>query len=138
MAVTHDPYTDHEESDVNIAAVFRFGGGLAAVILVVGVVVWLLFKYFDAREATGIRAYPLAAGRGNAVPPEPRLQERPREELRELQAREDGILSSYAWVDREAGTVRIPIAEAMRITVERGLPVRPSEPAAVPPPGARP
>jgi hypothetical protein len=27
-------------------------------------------------------------------------------------------------VDREAGTVRIPIAEAMRLTVERGLPAR--------------
>jgi hypothetical protein len=58
------------------------------------------------------------------VPPEPRLQEHPREDLSELRAREDEILSSYGWVDRNAGVVRIPIDAAMKLTLERGLPAR--------------
>jgi hypothetical protein len=33
-------------------------------------------------------------------------------------------LSSYGWVDREAGIVRIPIDRAMDLLAERGLPAR--------------
>jgi hypothetical protein len=68
--------------------------------------------------------YPLAVGEGNRLPPEPRLQTNPREDLRDLRAKEDAILESYGWVDRNAGVVRIPIDEAMKLTVQRGLPSR--------------
>lgn len=36
-------------------------------------------------------------------------------------------LTSYGWVDRPAGTVHIPIDEAIRLTAERGLPARPGQ-----------
>ena len=39
------------------------------------------------------------------------------EDLRDLRAREDEMLDSYGWVDRNAGIVRIPIDEAMRLTL---------------------
>jgi hypothetical protein len=134
MSDTHAPldnaHVHHEESDVNITAIFGFGAGLAAVVLASAIVVWLLFRYFDKREAAATRAYPMAATEAQ-VPPEPRLQEHPRQDLRELRAGEDRLLQSYGWVDREAGVVRIPIGEAMRLTVERGLPARaaPAAPA---------
>jgi hypothetical protein len=87
--------------------------------------VWLLFLYFSGREATRVAPeYPLAAGQQTRVPPEPRLQTNPREDLRALRAREDAILNSYGWVDKKAGVVRIPIDEAIKLTVKRGLPVR--------------
>ena len=35
------------------------------------------------------------------------------------------MLNGYSWVDRNAGVVRIPIDEAMKLTVQRGLPARP-------------
>ena len=35
------------------------------------------------------------------------------------------MLDSYGWVDKNAGVVRIPIDEAMKLTLERGLPARP-------------
>ena len=86
--------------------------------------IWLLFDYFDRREARQLPAeYPLAAGR-EQLPPEPRLQVNPRDDLRELREREDQVLHSYGWVDRNAGVVRIPIEEAMKLTVQRGLPAR--------------
>jgi hypothetical protein len=37
------------------------------------------------------------------------------------------ILAGYSWVDRNAGIVRIPIDEAIKKTLERGLPARPSQ-----------
>ena len=115
----------HEESDVNVSAILGFGAGLAAMTIAVFFVVWLLFVYFDRRERpTAPPAYPLAAGQDLRLPPEPRLQAAPREDLRALRAREDALLTDYQWVDKAVGTVRIPIAEAMRLTVERGLPSR--------------
>ena len=115
----------HEESDVNIRAIFGFGAALLVVAVVVHLVIYVLFGFFDEREGRGAPAeYPLAAAQENRVPPEPRLQTTPREDLSELRANEDAILSSYGWVDRNAGVVRIPIDAAMKLTLERGLPAR--------------
>ena len=123
-----NPAVHHEESDVNIGAIFKIGTGLVILAAAIHVVVWLVFVYFDGREATNLRPpqYPLAAGQELRLPPAPRLQVTPRQDLRELRAREDQALNSYQWVDRSAGVVRIPIAEAMKLTVERGFPVRQS------------
>lgn len=122
---SQNPAVHHEESDVNIGAIFKIGTGLVILAAAIHVVVWLVFMYFDRREATNLRAqYPLAAGQELRLPPAPRLQVTPRQDLRDLRAREDQVLNSYQWVDRSAGVVRIPIEEAMKKTVERGLPVR--------------
>ena len=45
-------------------------------------------------------------------------------ELAEFRLRQAKLLSSYGWVDREAGVVRIPIDRAMDLVAERGLPTR--------------
>ena len=58
------------------------------------------------------------------LPAEPRLQTSPRQDLIDFHTQEDVVLNNYGWVDKNAGTVRIPIDEAMRITVRRGLPTR--------------
>ena len=114
---------DHETSDVNIRAIFGFALGLTVTALIVGLAVWVLFRYFDARESrTVFTQYPLATEA--RVPPEPRLQTNPREDLGNLRAREDQTLTSYGWVDKNAGVVRIPIERAMQLVVERGLPAR--------------
>jgi hypothetical protein len=126
----HQEHVDvaHETSDVNIRAVLSFAGGLVVFAAVVYLVVWLLFGYFTRREdrASSARAYPLAAEQSDRLPPEPRLQTNPKEDLRDLRGAEDQLLKSYRWVDRNGGVVRIPIDEAMRLTLQRGLPSRPS------------
>ena len=124
---SQDRTVHHEESDVDIGAIFKIGTALIILAAAIHVVVWLVFAYFNNREATDLRTlYPLAAGQELRLPPAPRLQVTPRQDLRDLRAREDEMLNSYQWVDRNAGIVRIPIAEAMKLTVERGLPVRQS------------
>jgi hypothetical protein len=61
----------------------------------------------------------------------------PRQKLR---AEEDAVLTSYAWVDKPGGFVRIPVDRAMELLVERGLP--PAKPMSaqvpMPMPGAAP
>jgi hypothetical protein len=122
-----NPAVEHEESDVNIRAIFGFGLGLLAVGVVIHVLVWILFLTFTAgQQVQAPPQYPLAAGEADRLPPEPRLQTTPRQDLIDLRAREEQLLQTYGWVDRNAGVVRIPIEEAIRLTLERGLPVRPS------------
>ena|SRR5258706_11412992 len=119
-----NPEVHHEESDANIIAVFAFGVGLIGVVAVVFLLVFVLFRFFEVRDAARVPpAYPLAISR-EALPPEPRLQINPREDLADLHAKEDALLTSYGWVDKNAGVVRIPIDEAMRLTLERGLAAR--------------
>ena len=122
---TDEPAARHEESDVNVRGVLGFAAGLLVTAVLIQLMVWLLFVYFSGREAARVvPEYPLAAGEQTRVPPEPRLQTNPREDLRALRAREDAVLSSYGWVDKTAGVVRIPIEEAIKLTAQRGLPVR--------------
>jgi hypothetical protein len=119
------PDVHHEESDVNIRAIFGFGIGLAVAGIVISFFVWVLFEYFEARENRKVTPeFPLAAQQGNRLPPEPRLQTNPRADLADLRAQEENVLNTYGWVDKNASVVRIPIAEAMKLTVQRGLPAR--------------
>ncbi len=84
-----------------------------------------LVLFFTGRSAqTGPREFPLAVTHEQRLPPEPRLQTNPREDLADLRRAEERVLDSYGWVDKDAGVVRIPIDDAMRLTVERGLPAR--------------
>ncbi len=121
---TH-PESHHEESDVDFRAIMTFGGGLIAVAVFVYILIFGIFRFFDGREGVKVAAeYPLAASQGRREPPEPRLQTDPRQDMADLRAKEDDLLGSYGWVDKNAGVVRIPIDAAMKLTLERGLPAR--------------
>ena len=116
---------NHEQSDVNIRAILGFGVALVVVAAVVHLLIYVLFGYFTSRENAKVPSeYPLAAAARDRVPSEPRLQTNPRQDLADLRAKEDELLGSYGWVDRNAGVVRIPIDAAMKLTLERGLPSR--------------
>ena len=109
----------HERRDVSFKPLV-----IAAIALVVALVVAVvgmerLFGYLARREAARSKPdNPLAASR-RAAPPEPRLQTEPIDDLRTLREREQSVLDSYGWVDREQGVVRMPIERAMELTLER-------------------
>jgi len=117
--------TSHETSDVNIRAIFGFAAGLLLTGVFIYFFVWLLFLFFASREAARVAPqFPLAATEQNRLPPEPRLQTNPRQDLLDFRKQEDEILTTYGWVDKNAGIARIPIDEAMKRVVEKGLPAR--------------
>ena len=113
----------YETRDLSLRAVVMFGIGLFVLSGVTLLLMGGMFNYFAARRAKfDVPPSPLAETR--PPPPGPRLQVNPTQELKELQAAEEAVLNSYAWVDREGGRVRIPIDRAMELLAERGLPVR--------------
>jgi hypothetical protein len=117
----------HETSDVGLRGILGFGAGLFVAAVLIHLMIWLLFQLFSGREARrATLTFPLAVGQEHRVPPEPRLQSDPRRDMRDLRAAEDAVLSSYGLVNKKEGIVRIPIGEAMKLSVQRGLPARPA------------
>jgi hypothetical protein len=126
MDKVEHPIPVHEESDENTTGIIKFGVALAIGIAVICLLMWILFKIFKTVTAEE-EAQPPPLFRGERLPPEPRLQGMPghqnfpSEDIREFRAKVDAQLNSYGWVDRQAGIVHIPIEEAKRLIVERGL-----------------
>ena len=119
---------EHTDAHTWIIAKFMFWLLVTAVVTHVGLgfMYQMMIEQGERREEGQVR-YPLAAGEEDRMPPIPRLQQSPANEIYDFRRSEQQLLHSYGWQNREAGTVRIPIAEAMRLTVERGLPARPPD-----------
>jgi hypothetical protein len=120
----------HEHTDANVSMILQFAIWLTASAVIVHILMWFTFAVFvNVRENKGPAEFPLAIEQGPRLPSGPRLQAKPANEIFDFRARENETLNGYSWVDKGAGTVRLPISEAMRLTVERGLPVRTDTPA---------
>jgi hypothetical protein len=137
------PGAGYEHTDANSSILWRFLFWLtvAAVIIHLGIAV--LFNLFvEQRVERTAPRYPLAAPQGERLSPaqevdripEPRLQRFPRADIMNFRLGEDAALQGYGWVDKAAGTVHIPIQDAMRLMLERKmLESRPKDPAQPPP-----
>jgi hypothetical protein len=122
---------EHTDADTKPLVRFLVGCFISALVVHAGLAgaYQLLVNVGIDREAAE-RRYPLTEGAEHRLPPAPRLQQFPVNERYQFQLEERRLLTSYSWENKEAGTVRIPIAEAMRLTVEKGLPARSSDEAA--------
>jgi hypothetical protein len=58
--------------------------------------------------------------------PEPRLEVDERTQLNDFLTQQEDQLATYGNIDQQAGTVRIPIEQAMKLVSKRGLPVLPA------------
>ncbi len=122
---------NHQEDGVEIGSVLKAGLGLAVITVITYGIVFGIYQVLSSTtEAVSTdRRYPLSIGQENRLPPEPRLQVNPKQELKDLRARELDTLDHYGWVDKNAGVARIPIENAMKLTLERGLPARSAQAA---------
>jgi len=117
----------YETSDAGVAGIMWSGVALFALMVFAFVLIWFVLDIMNERHAEATKpASPLYTGE-RVLPPEPRLQVSPETDNRAAIAVEDSIVQGYGWISREEGIVRIPVTEAMKITVEQGLPVRPQQ-----------
>ncbi len=121
---THREETSFEPSDISGRGTLITG---VAVLVGMWIAVSLLYFFFaflvHHRAKSSPPPLPVEA-HGNPLPPEPRLQESPRQDLKAMRAREDWELNHYFWVDQKKGTVAIPIERAMEILAAEGIPPR--------------
>ncbi len=107
----------HERTDMNPKYVLYFGIGLVVAGLAIHVGIWWMFHQFEREQARRERQ-PVLVNVPTTVP-EPRLQISPQGDLEEVRRRENEILSTYQWIDREKGIARIPIDRAIELFLER-------------------
>jgi hypothetical protein len=102
-----------EPSDAASRLIAAIGGGFAAFILASPFLMLALFPNAPGVERiVGVMPQP----------PAPRLQSDPNLDLAKLRREEAERLSTYGWVNRAQGVVRIPIARAIELTAARGIP----------------
>jgi hypothetical protein len=129
------PGSGHEHTDANVWIIVKFGLWLAISAVVISAGMGLLFGLFVKQSEETVVEFPLA-GQEHRLPAAPRLQQFPENEFHEFRLREEAVLHQYGWVNKETGVVRMPIEEAMRLTVDRGLPARTPQGTAPAPPEA--
>jgi hypothetical protein len=111
----------HEESDVGIRPLAYFLAGLTLSLIVVGGICAWLFDVFE-RQSERRDPEPPPLARADQPTPGPQLQVSERRDLELMRRREERVLNSIEWVDKERGIMRIPIDRAIELTAERGLP----------------
>ena len=113
----------YETRDANASGVFKFLAAMGIALIITGLVCWGLFRYFSAHDADRAASdSPFADTR--QLPLGPLLQVNPREDWLKFREEQEKSLETYAWENRSAGTVRVPIEEAMELLVKKGLPVQ--------------
>ena len=129
---------DYEDRDIRMSTILWFGLFTAAFTALTLMAIKLTYSAFSAREA-GREGPPPRFAEERALPPAAQilLPDEPAS-WREQLARETDLITGYAWVDKQAGVLRIPVDRAIDLLAERGLPSRapgteaPSQETAVP------
>ena len=80
-----EPLHAHERSDMSLASILWFAGGLALTAVILHFVVAWLLVFFDAHKDYGEAVSPYAAPR--QLPPYPRLQTNAPADLRDYRAK---------------------------------------------------
>jgi len=131
-----------EGDGISYSGIFWFVVILTVVTLVCQLLMFVLLRAFQ-HETAGATARPSSlapietkrmAQDGRVYPdvreirrpgsPQPGLLVNEPGFLADYRARETEILKTYGWVDRNTGTIRIPIDRAKDLLIKRGLPVR--------------
>jgi hypothetical protein len=131
-----EPYHDtvtFEPRDINVVTVAKQLVYLAITIVISLLICVPILHFFTHMAIEGDT--PMAPVRSSmhmqpcdqdAAPPEPRLQGVPchendgQQDLREKLAQDNTENDSTHWIDQSAGTVKIPVQDAMKIIAEKG------------------
>jgi hypothetical protein len=142
-----DASAGYERSDANVTGIVVFLTALAIFVAVTGFLCYGIGKVInahmnredgpnskwtktvDVRQLGNMPSSPELQNKMAEITqtfPTPRVQtDDGNQDVADLHAREDLLLSNYSWVDQSKGTVRIPIEQAMQLIAQRGLPVAP-------------
>lgn len=132
----------YETRDVYAPGVVAFLVGLGVVIVLVALACWGFFG-FDVNHFLEPAATPSTFATTRQVPLGPQLQVDSREDWLKFREEQEKSLETFGWENRSAGTVRVPIEEAMQLLVKKGVPVQgaqttpPAEPKQQGPEGSK-
>jgi len=143
---------NHETTDISVDGIGKIVVGFSVgMLLVLGSMYWS-YRVLDRRSlAAEVPLTPMVERSGGRdavtpslhdaandmerlgrVPAGPKLLTDEPSWLQQFRVQQRDVLGTYGWVDQGTGAVRIPIARAKQLIVERGLPQAPASAGEVP------
>ena len=112
---------NHEVTDIPLGGITRAAVITIVFVGLVMVLMWGAWGFFLGQAKAIDPGKPAMAAEdfGQRLPGTPRLQSVPVEDLNDYRQAQTAKLNGLAWVDQTAGTVRVPIATAMKLIVSR-------------------
>lgn len=124
-----DPTNQASGDDIRPKVLWIIGISVIGCTWISILLLYPLFTYFKY-ERTGGLDPAKALVYAPPQPPRPRNVAHPYQYLADIRKSEDGQLNHYYWVDKTKGVVAIPIARAIQILAQRGIPPSPKPNAA--------
>ena len=134
MSGEHNKKVLFDKTDLSSRGVMGFLVALGISLVLIHVILWGVYKYMSRTEVqaaptenpirTSDQQMRRAGGDPQVLFPAPRLQPDPVADMNRFRVREDELLSTYGPAGE--GRARIPIAQAMEIVAQTGLPTRPA------------
>ena len=110
------------DRDVNIRAIVWFAVILAALTIVAGLVgTFIIQSLATSQERRDPEPLPVREAAEPVLPPGPRLQATPEEDLEAMLEQEAARLERYSLAEEDGEYARIPIERAMELILEQGL-----------------
>jgi hypothetical protein len=146
---------NHEPTDISLEGIGKLTIGFVIILLVVSAAMYGTYRLLDRRARAADAAAskldkgygrvdvagaplmnaPNALEAGGRLPAGPKMLTNEPVWLRDVRAQQQAATTTYGWVDKEAGVVRVPIERAKQLILEAGLPAT-TAPAAAPEPAA--
>ena len=117
-----NPEIRYEKTDAHVRPLYQFLFWISVITILTAILAMVILRGLESwRDRASTRAT-MAEPQDAQRPPAPRLQIQEPKDLAVFRKEEAEVLSTYGVIDRDKGIYRIPIEEAMRLTIERGLP----------------
>ena len=118
----NNPEIRYEKTDAHVRPLYQFLFWISVITILTAVLAMVILRGLESwRDKASTRPV-MAEAQDAQQPPAPRLQIQEPKDLAAFRNEEQEVLTSYGIVDRDKGIYRIPIEEAMKLTLERGLP----------------
>jgi hypothetical protein len=122
-----------EPKDINTRTILAYLFYLALAVAAAFIASIFIFRFSSKMAADSDRVMPPAhQGIGHTMPPEPMLQgvpghtNDPQQDLRNMVQDDREANNKLGWIDKPAGIAQIPVDEAMKIIISKGLPAVPA------------
>lgn len=112
----------YEPRDVMFGSLGKWVLMLFVLVAVSALVTLFVFRAYRPKYPQASFNYPFPTER--ELPPDPRIQVHPAQELVVYRKAQEQAIHDYNWVDKKAGVVSIPIERAMDQLLKKGLPTR--------------
>ena len=149
---------NHETTDISLDGVGKLTVVFVAILLFVSAAMYGTYRLLDRRARAAdvvtskldrglgrvdvagapLMNRPNALEAGGRLPAGPKMLTSEPAWLRDVRAQQLAATTTYGWVSKEAGVVRVPIERAKQLILEAGLPATTAPAAAVEPAAAAP